>query len=111
MPDPAELQRRLGNRGTQAWIRMQTKLTVSQPSDRYEGEADAAAERVVEGKLAPPISRLTASEEGRSALLRQPARERATVISGLKTAIQTGRGAGQALPTRKFKPVSENVID
>ncbi len=52
--NPAELQRRLGNKGTQAWLAeqgaaqpVQAKLTVGQPDDMYEQEADRVAETVM----------------------------------------------------------------
>ena len=51
---PAQLQRRLGNRGTQAWLaeqvpvqQLQSKLTVGQPGDINEQEADRVAETVM----------------------------------------------------------------
>jgi hypothetical protein len=45
--NPQELQRRLGNRGTEAWMRIQTQLTVGQPGDRYEQEANRIADDVI----------------------------------------------------------------
>lgn len=49
-PKPADMQKRLGNQGTQAWLakqQIQTKLTVGQPGDKYEQEADRTAEAVM----------------------------------------------------------------
>ncbi len=53
-PNPAEMQQRLGNRGTQAWLAeqgaaqpLQAKLTVGEPDDMYEQEADRVAETVM----------------------------------------------------------------
>jgi hypothetical protein len=49
-PNPADMQKRLGNQGTQAWLaeqRIQPKLTVGQPGDQYEQEADRTADAVM----------------------------------------------------------------
>ncbi len=53
-PNPAEMQQRLGNRGTQAWVAgqgavqpVQAKFTVGEPDDIYEQEADRVAETVM----------------------------------------------------------------
>jgi hypothetical protein len=46
----AEMQKRLGNQGTQAWLvqqQIQTKLTIGQPGDKYEQEADRTADTVM----------------------------------------------------------------
>lgn len=49
-PNPAEMQKRLGNQGTQAWLaeqQIQPKLTIGQPGDQYEQEADRTADKVM----------------------------------------------------------------
>lgn len=77
---PAYLQRQLGNRGTQSWINLQTRLTVGAPGDRYEREADAVAKQVASGS---PASRIS------------PAYSVARPLSpGLQTAIETKRRGG-----------------
>lgn len=49
-PKPVDMQKRLCNQGTQAWLaeqQIQAKLTVGQPGDQYEQEADRTAETVM----------------------------------------------------------------
>jgi len=80
-----QLQRTIGNRATTQLLRrltetppapssipVQPKLTVGQPDDAYEREADAAASRIESGQTVDRISRLPADGLERS-IRRQPA--------------------------------------
>ncbi len=50
---------------------VQAKLTIGQPGDMYEREADAAAERIVAGRAVDTVSRLPAGGRPQT-LQRQP---------------------------------------
>ena len=70
-PNPAEMQRRLGNRGTQAWVAgqgasqpVQAKFTVGKPDDIYEKEADRVAETVM--RMPEPATRQGVADVGAS---------------------------------------------
>jgi hypothetical protein len=79
-----DLQRQLGNRGTQSWINLQTKLTVGTPGDRYEREADSVATRIASEGPAIRVS---------------PADGEAMPLSpSLGAAIERGRQGGRTLP-------------
>ncbi len=83
-PFPADLQRQLGNRGSQSWLGLQTKLRVGPPRDRYEREAEAVARRIASGGSSGDVSRVGVAQ--------------APLSQGLEEAVQRERRGGRSLP-------------
>ncbi len=116
-----QLQRAIGNQGVQRFI--QAKLTISQPDDPYEQEADRVAEQVM---LMPDLSRAQSkrvsrhdkfpslqrmSTEREDEVHRQPMEEEEELIQtkevsggapevtpSIESQINSVRGGGQSLP-------------
>jgi len=84
---------------------IQTKLTIGQPDDQYEREADAIADRVVNNSEAD-IQRQQESEEEEEEPIQTKAKStsQATASPNIATAIKSTHGSGQALTgsTRHF---------
>ncbi len=95
------LQRQMGNQATTSII--QTKLTVGEPNDVYEQEADRVAAEVVRKLQAPPQS--TAQRKPQTTPQIQPLVQRAggstggmAVAADVEAGIQQARSSGQPLP-------------
>jgi len=129
-PNPAEMQKRLGNQGTQAWLaeqQIRTKLTVGQPGDKYEQEADQTAETVMRipepaayngAPLAKPSLSFSAKQLSHRPLRRQVmkqaeeedknkivqtkelAEKTPEVVPALESRLQAMEGSGQPLPEK-----------
>jgi hypothetical protein len=101
-----EVSRLLAGRST---TKVQAKLTIGQPGDKYEQEADRVASQVVEQIHAPASAQSThgqsvqLQEEKKEELLNKPIRQRQEAITGglastdLASAINRARGSGQPL--------------
>jgi hypothetical protein len=105
--------------GASSGLVVQPKLTIGEPNDRYEQEADRVAQQVVQQIQSPPVAqasagvevqRLTEEDEeelqrkSESLLLGEPAGEMAA--SGeLEASIRQARGGGAPLPETLRKPM------
>src|SRR5262249_5930137 len=106
----ADVQQGAGNLAMQHLLRsgaLQAKLTVSQPGDMYEQEADRVAERVMSSALTPSMQRKCAMctegapcpkcEEERIQTKEKPGRAPA-VTPRVETLLTSMRGGGHPLP-------------
>jgi hypothetical protein len=105
------LQRKVGNQATAQMI--QAKLTVGEPNDMYEQEADRVAAAVVRKLHAPTQS--TAQRQPQASPLPQiqPLVQRKADMDGMavsanvEAGIQQARGSGQPLPESLRNPMEQ----
>jgi hypothetical protein len=109
-PEPPPVQRKSGNRlkvFAAERMAIQAKLTIGQPNDKYEQEADANAARVVQQINSPitsqsqPVQRQEI-EEDEELQMKPLIQRRESIVGGeastdLESAIQSARGSGQSL--------------
>jgi hypothetical protein len=109
-PEPPPVQRKSGNRlkvFAAERMAIQAKLTIGQPNDKYEQEADATAARVVQQINSPitsqsqPVQRQEI-EEDEELQMKPLIQRRESIVGGeastdLESAIQSARGSGQSL--------------
>lgn len=100
---------------------IQAKLTVGEPNDKYEQEADRVAAQVVQQIHAPAINQskddsVQRKEESPditplklASLQRKNTTESSTTSSGFESAINQSRGTGQSLPN-SLRPKLENAF-
>lgn len=89
---------------------VQAKLTVNQPGDKYEQEADRVAEQVVKQINAPSDDRLVEAEAIQTEKLMRksvPSAAEGVAQSDVEASIQTARGQGQSLPKNFQKPLEQ----
>jgi hypothetical protein len=92
-----DLGRRLGNAGMRAWV--QAKLSVSDPGDLYEQEADRVADQVMRMPATPPVQRKCAKcEDEVQRAAAAPAASGPTVDEATEHSIRGLSGRGAPLP-------------
>jgi hypothetical protein len=123
--DVLRLQQTIGNRATTQLIagrsgqRVQAKLTIGEPENEYEREADRVAEEVVKQIDAPVsqqagqnLQREEMSSEEKELQMKPMLQLRAaeggmTATVGMETAINQARGGGQLLADNVRKPMEQ----
>lgn len=99
---------------------VQAKLTIGQPGDKYEQEADQVAQEVVGRIHAPKTSELTARQaiqrqgkpeenelQMKPIIQRQPGVEGIDASAGFESNINQARGGGQSLATSIRQPMEQ----
>ncbi|MGB5969455.1 MAG: DUF4157 domain-containing protein, partial [Spirulinaceae cyanobacterium] len=89
---------------------VQTKLTVGQPGDKYEQEADATAVKVVEQINAPATEAAVQSKVkpvAKATVMRQGGAGGGGVDSAVEQSVQGSRGSGQGLSEGIKEPMEE----
>jgi len=101
------LQQTYGNRYVQRLVEsvnVRAKLTVNQPDDRFEREADRAAEAVA-GDTASGVQRQEGEEEEAEVQTKSPENKIQMVSEDLESRIKEARGSGQSLGNTARKPM------
>jgi hypothetical protein len=118
------LQKTMGNRATTQLLagssrqRVQPKLTIGEPGDKYEQEADRVAAKVVQQMNAPASSQASQSESVQrqeredDELMMKPIVQRQSdggmaATPDLEASINQGRGSGQPLANSIREPIEQ----
>ncbi|NMF62513.1 eCIS core domain-containing protein [Brasilonema octagenarum] len=100
-------------------LAVQTKLTIGEPGDKYEQEADRVAAQIVKqintpvsGQAGQNVQREEISEEEKDLQMKpmlqlKAAEGEMTATAGLETAINQARGGGQPLADNVRKPMEQ----
>lgn len=88
------------------WV--QPKLTLGEPNDKYEQEADRVASQVVQTIHRSPLSSSSLRQSDTDEVL-QAKPEAATVAPDLETAIQAAKGGGQPLDPKLQQTMGQTM--